>query len=254
MSKKKSQKKLIAPKKSKAGRSHGKITVRHRGGGHKKKYRLVDFSRLDFLDIPAKIEEIEYDPNRNSRIARLIYKNGARSYILAHNKAKVNDSVICSEKAPAKPGNRMKLENIPAGTFVYNIETLPDAGGKLVRSAGNYAQLTAIEKKYAQLIMPSKETRLILSNCFATIGQLSNPQANTVKLRKAGQSRWRGIRPTVRGSAMNPVDHPHGGGEGRSPVGLKHPKTPWGKPAMGKKTRRKKYSDRLIVKTRKRKK
>jgi len=142
------------------------------------------------------------------------------------------------------------LENIPAGTSVYNVEIMPERGGKLARSAGNYAQLTAKEKKYAQLIMPSKEIRLILAKCFASIGQLSNPQANTKKLRKAGQNRWRGIRPTVRGSAMNPVDHPHGGGEGRSPIGLKHPKTPWGKPALGKKTRKKKYSDRLIVKRR----
>ena len=145
----------------------------------------------------------------------------------------------------------MRLENIPTGTFIYNIETRPGQGGKLVRSAGNYAQLTAIEKKYAQIILPSKEVRLILIKCFASICQLSNPQANTKKLRKAGQSRWRGIRPTVRGSAMNAVDHPHGGGEGRSPIGLKHPKTPWGKPALGKRTRRKKYSDKLIVKRRK---
>jgi len=250
MAKTKPLKKLLTPRKSKAGRSYGKITVRHRGGGHKRRYRLVDFQRLDMLGISAKVESLEYDPNRSCLVARILYANGKRSYILAPDKLKENDEVIVAESAPIKLGNRMRLENIPAGTSVYNIETMPGQGGKLVRSAGNYAQLTAKEKKYVQLIMPSKEIRLVLAKCFASIGQLSNPQANTKKLRKAGQKRWRGIRPTVRGSAMNPVDHPHGGGEGRSPIGLKHPKTPWGKPAMGKKTRKKKYSDRLIVKRR----
>ncbi len=250
MTKIKPLKKLLTPRKSKAGRSHGKITVRHRGGGHKRRYRLVDFRRLAMLGISAKVESLEYDPNRSCLIAKILYANGKRSYILAPDKLNVSDKVITEESAPIKLGNRMRLENIPAGTFVYNIEIIPGQGGKLVRSAGNYAQLTAKEKKYAQLIMPSKEIRLVLTKCFASIGQLSNPQANTKKLRKAGQKRWRGIRPTVRGSAMNPVDHPHGGGEGRSPIGLKHPKTPWGKPALGKKTRKKKYSDRLIVKRR----
>jgi large subunit ribosomal protein L2 len=250
MAKTKPLKKLLAPRKSKAGRSHGKITVRHRGGGHKRRYRLVDFQRLAMLEIPAKVESLEYDPNRSCLIAKILYVNGKRSYILAPDKIKVGDKVVTAESAPIKLGNRMRLENIPTGTSVYNIETIPERGGKLARSAGNYAQLTAKEKKHAQLIMPSKEIRLVLTRCFASIGQLSNSQANTKKLRKAGQKRWRGIRPTVRGSAMNPVDHPHGGGEGRSPIGLKHPKTPWGKPAMGKKTRRKKYSDRLIVKRR----
>ena len=250
MSRVKPLKKLSKPKKSKAGRSRGRITVRHQGGGHKQKYRLIDFKRLDVLDIPATIEAIEYDPNRSCYIARVIYANGKRNYILAPDKLKMGDKIVAGDKVSVAPGNRMRLKNIPTGSFVYNIEIVPDTGGKLVRSAGNYAQLTAIEKKYAQLIMPSKETRLVLAKCFASIGQLSNPQANTKKLRKAGQKRWRGIRPTVRGSAMNPVDHPHGGGEGRSPIGLKHPKTPWGKPAMGKKTRKKKYSDKLIIKKR----
>ncbi len=244
-------KKLIKPKKSKAGRSRGKITVRHRGGGHKKKYRIIDFKRLLYKGIPATVEAIEYDPNRSAFIARILYKNGARSYVLAPNELTVGDQIVSDEKAEVKVGNRMRLENIPTGTLVYNIEILPEQGGKLARSAGNYAQLMAKEGKYAQLLMPSKEIRLILAKCFATIGQVSNPQANTKKLRKAGQNRWRGIRPTVRGSAMNPVDHPHGGGEGRSPIGLKHPKTPWGKPALGKKTRKKKYSDKLIVRRRK---
>jgi large subunit ribosomal protein L2 len=251
MPKLKPLKKLTVGKKSNAGRSHGKITVRHKGGGHKQRYRLVDFSRIKNIDIPAKVEAIEYDPNRNTSIARILYKNGLRNYILAPDKTKVGDTLICQDKAPIALGNRMRLENIPAGTFIYNIETRPQQGGKLVRSAGNYAQLTAIEKKYAQIILPSKEVRLILIKCFASIGQLSNPQANTIKLRKAGQSRWRGIRPTVRGSAMNAVDHPHGGGEGRSLIGLKGPKTPWGKPALGKRTRKKKYSDKMIVRRRK---
>ena len=251
MAKQKPLKRLTVGKKSKAGRSHGRITVRHKGGGHKQSYRLVDFSRLKKIDVSARVESIEYDPNRNTSIARILYKDGSRSYVLAPDKTVAGDTLICQDKAPVKLGNRMHLENIPSGTFIYNIETRPKQGGKLVRSAGNYAQLTAIEKKYAQIILPSKEVRLILTKCFASIGQLSNPQANTKKLRKAGQSRWRGIRPTVRGSAMNAVDHPHGGGEGRSPIGLKGPKTPWGKPALGKKTRKKKYSDRLIVKRRK---
>ena len=252
MTKVKPFKKLLKYKKESAGRSHGKITVRHRGGGHKKQYRLIDFKRLQFINIPAKVETIEYDPNRSGLIARIVYKNGARSYILAPHQLKVNDEIITAEKAPLQLGNRMILENIPTGTFVYNIETIPKQGGRLARSAGNYAQLMAKEGKYAQLLMPSKEIRLVLNKCFASIGQVSNPQIGTRKLRKAGQNRWRGIRPTVRGSAMNPVDHPHGGGEGRSPIGLKHPKTPWGKPALGKKTRKKKYSDRLIIKRRKR--
>ena len=251
MAKNKPLKQLTTGKRSKAGRSKGKITVRHKGGGHKRKYRLVDFLRIGKIDVPARVESIEYDPNRNTSIARILYKDGSRSYILAPDKTKVGDTVICQDETPVKLGNRMRLGNIPTGTFIYNIETRPGQGGKLVRSAGNYAQLTAIEKKYAQIILPSKEVRLILAKCFASIGQLSNPQANTKKLRKAGQSRWRGIRPTVRGSAMNAVDHPHGGGEGRSPIGLKGPKTPWGNPALGKRTRRKKYSDRLIVKRRK---
>jgi len=251
MSRIKPLKKLTKTKKEKAGRSNGRITVWHRGGGHKRKYRLIDFNCLKNIDIKAKIEQIEYDPNRNCRIARVLYQNGERNYILAPDGLKIGDSVICQEKAPIKTGNRMRLENIPTGTFVYCIELIPEQGGKLVRSAGNYAQLTAKEKEYAQIILPSKEVRLVLSRCYASIGQLSNPQANTIKLRKAGQSRWRGIRPTVRGSAMNPVDHPHGGGEGRTPIGLKGPKTPWGKPALGKRTRnKKKYSSRLIIQRR----
>ena len=244
-------KKLLRVKKNHAGRSHGRITVRHKGGGHKQKYRIVDFSNLTKLNIPARVEQIEYDPNRSTFIARIIYTNGQKNYILSPCDLKIDDIVLTADKTSIAPGNRMRLENIPTGTFIYNIETIPGNGGKLVRSAGNYAQLMAKEGKYAQILMPSKEIRLVLAKCFASIGQLSNPQANTRKLRKAGQSRWRGIRPTVRGSAMNPVDHPHGGGEGRCPIGLKHPKTPWGKPALGKKTRkRKKYSERLIIKHR----
>ena len=245
---KKRFKKLIRPRKEKAGRSYGKITVRHRGGGHKKKYRLIDFKRKKALR--AKVETIEYDPNRSALIARIVYQDGERSYILAPHGLKEGDEVLAAEKAPLKIGNRMKMKNIPVGTWIYNIETRVGEGGKLVRSAGNYAQLTAKEGKYAQIVLPSKEIRLVPLEGFATIGQLSNPQASTQKLRKAGQVRWRGRRPHVRGAAMNPVDHPHGGGEGRAPVGLKHPKTPWGKPALGKKTRKKKYSDKLIIKRR----
>lgn len=250
----KKNKRFIKAKNVKSGRSRGKITVRHQGGGHKQKYRIIDFSRLKNKDIPAKIESIEYDPNRNALIASIVYENGARNYILAPHKAKVGDKIITSDKTSLKQGNRLRLENLSTGTFIYNIEIQPEQGGKLVRSAGNYAQMMGKEGKYVQLMMPSKEIRLVLGKCFATVGQVSNPQANTRKLYKAGQNRWRGIRPTVRGSAMNPVDHPHGGGEGRAPIGLKHPKTPWGKPALGKKTRKKKYSDKLIIKRRKRKK
>ena len=245
---------LLEIKKSKAGRSRGRITIRHRGGGHKKKYRLIDF-KMDKINIPAKIQSIEYDPNRSSYIALAIYKDGEKRYILAPQELKVGDEIINSDSVDLKPGNRMPLKNIPVGTFIYNVELIPGQGGKIVRSAGNSAQIMAIEGGYAHLTFPSGEVRMIPENCRASIGALSNPEHKFENLGKAGRMRWLGIRPTVRGSAMNPVDHPHGGGEGRAPIGLrKGPKTPWGKQAFGVKTRkRKKYSDKFIINRRKKK-
>ena len=250
-------KKLLKIKKSKAGRSkQGKITVRHKGGGHKRKYRLIDFKRLDKFGIPTKVKSIEYDPNRSSYIALIVYKDGEKRYILAPQDLKRDDEVIADEKTILKPGNRMALKNIPIGTFVYNVEIIPGQGGKIVRSAGASAQVSAVEGGYAQLVFPSGEVRMILDKAMVSIGSLSNPEHGFVNLGKAGRSRWLGVRPTVRGSAMNPVDHPHGGGEGRSPIGIrKGPKTPWGKKAYGVKTRKKKkYSDKFILKRRKKKK
>lgn len=249
-------KKLLKIKKSRAGRSKGRITVRHKGGGHKRKYRVIDFKRLDKLGIPAKVESIEYDPNRSCFIALIGYQDGEKSYILAPQDLKKGDEIIADEKTSLKVGNRMLLKNIPVGTFIYNIELNPGQGGKIVRAAGNNAQVMAIEGGYAQLTLPSGEIRMVLEKAMASIGTLSKPEHTFVNLGKAGRKRWLGIRPTVRGSAMNPVDHPHGGGEGRAPIGLrKGPKTPWGKQAFGVKTRKKKkYSDKFIIKRRKKKK
>jgi large subunit ribosomal protein L2 len=249
-------KKLLKVKKTKAGRLKGKITVRHKGGGHKRKYRIVDFKRLDKLGLPAKVESIEYDPNRSCHIALVSYKDGEKRYILAPQDLKKDDEIIADEKTPLKPGNRMLLKNIPIGTFVYNIELLPGQGGKIVRSAGDSAQVMAIEGGHAQLTLPSGEVRMAPEKAMASIGALSNPEHGFVKLGKAGRKRWLGIRPTVRGSAMVPADHPHGGGEGRAPVGLrKGPKTPWGRKAYGVRTRKKKkYSDKFIIKRRRKKK
>jgi len=245
---------LLVAKKSEAGRSRGRITIRHRGGGGRKKYRIVDF-KMDKFNIPAKVKSIEYDPNRSSFIALVFYKDGEKRYILAPQELKVGDEIITGELVSLKPGNRMPLKNIPIGTFVYNIELISGRGGKIARSAGNSAQVMAIEGGYAQLTLPSGEVRMVPENCMASIGFLSNPEHKFENLGKAGRLRWLGIRPTVRGSAMNPVDHPHGGGEGRAPIGLrKGPKTPWGKQAFGIKTRkRKKYSDKFIIKRRKKK-
>lgn len=245
--------KLIIPKPKRAGRSKGKITVRHKGGGAKRLYRVVDFKRGK-LDIPAKVRALEYDPNRTADIALIAYADGQKSYILAPFGLKVGDEVISAEKVPLKPGNRMKLANVPVGTSVYNVELKPLGGGELVRSAGSSAQVLAKEGKYVHLKLPSGEKRLVLKESMASIGQVSRPKHNLKKLRKAGQSRWRRIRPTVRGSAMSPRDHPHGGGEGKQPIGLKHPKTPWGKPALGYRTRKKhKLSDKYIIQRRKKK-
>lgn len=252
ITKAKPEKKLTVKLKKKSGRSRGKITVRHRGGGHKRKYRLIDW-KMDRLDTPMKVIAIEYDPNRNARIALVEYADGDRRYIIAPALVTVGEELVFSkEKVEAKPGNRMPLERIPAGTGIFNIELEPGKGAKLVRAAGTLATIQAVEGKYAQLKMPSGEIRLIRRESMATVGQVSNPDHRLQRLGKAGRSRHLGRRPSVRGTAMNPVDHRHGGGEGAQPIGLKRPVTPWGKPALGVRTRnKKKSSSKLIIKRRK---
>lgn len=253
LTKKKPEKTLLRPLLGPVGRSHGKITTRHRGGGHKRMYRLIDFKQYRF-DEPARVEAIEYDPNRSCFIALVSYPNGDKSYILAPDGIKVGDVVISSQKKIVfKIGNRLPLKYLPAGTEVFNIEMTPASGGKLVRSAGVLARVLACENGYSQILLPSGEKRMLPENCLATIGQLSNPEHNTEVLGKAGKTRWHGRRPVVRGTAMSPRDHPHGGGEGRSLTGLrKGPKTPWGKLAHGVKTRKKrKPSGRFIIQRRK---
>ena len=247
ITKKTPEKSLLAVKKSKAGRNaQGKITVRHQGGGNRNKYRIIDFKR-NKLDMEATVVGIEYDPNRTANIALIKYADGTLAYIIAPKGLTNGDKVISSERADIKPGNAMKLENIPVGTLVHNVELNPGQGAKLVRVAGQSAQLMAKEGKYAHLRLPSGEMRLVLANCKATIGVIGNEEHENVKLGKAGKTRYLGIRPTVRGSAMNPNDHPHGGGEGKSPIGHAGPLTPWGKPALGYKTRAKhKKSNRLF--------
>ena len=253
LSKKKPEKKLLLFLKKKAGRnSAGRITVRHRGGGVKRLYRVIDFGQ-EKLDVKGKVLALEYDPNRTAFIALISYEDNDKRYVLAPVGLKKNDKVICSDKAEIEIGNRMKLENIPPGTDVYNVELEPGKGGKIVRSAGTSSQILVHEGRYTHLKMPSGEIRKIFKDCFASVGQTSNPKKRFENLKKAGRRRLKGWRPTVRGTAMNPIDHPHGGGSGRSPIGMKHPKTPWGKPALGPKTRRKKWTDKLIVKGRKRK-
>lgn len=251
---KKPEKSLLGAQKSKAGRSWGKISVRHQGGGHKQRYRIIDF-RQDKFNIPGKIAAIEKDPIRSAFIALINYKDGEKRYILATEGMKAGMEIMCSPNAPIKLGNRTKVKNIPAGTTISNVELFPGRGGQSVRSAGSGAILTAVEGVTAQIKMASGEIRLVSSECYATIGQVSNFEYNTINIGKAGKSRWMGKRPAVRGTVMNPVDHPHGGGEGRQGVGLKHPKTPWGKPALGKKTRKKKrYSNKFIIKRREKRK
>lgn len=253
LTKKKPEKKLLLPVRKKAGRGNtGRITVRHKGGGVKRHYRIIDFGQ-EKLNIPAKVIALEYDPNRTGFIALLEYEDKDRRYILAPQKLKVGDQIIISEKAELKPGNRIKLKNIPVGTEIHNIELEPGRGGKLARGAGTAAQVLALEGGYVHFKMPSGEVRKVPEECFASIGAISHPEWRFTKIGKAGRSRLRGIRPTVRGSAMIPPDHPHGGGEGRAPIGLKHPKTPWGKPALGVKTRRKKWTDKYIIQRRKKK-
>jgi len=242
---------LVRGIRKRAGRNYrGKITVRHRGGGHKRRYRLIDFRR-DKFDIPGRVASIEYDPNRSARIALVVYADGEKRYIIAPLGLRVGDNVMSGQRTEIRPGNTLPLSAIPLGTMVHNIELQPGRGGQLVRSAGTSAQLLAKEgTQYAILRLPSGEERLIRQNCLATIGQVGNVEHGNVKLGKAGRKRHLGIRPTVRGSAMNPNDHPHGGGEGRSPIGMPGPKTPWGKPALGKRTRRNKTTDKFIYRRR----
>ena len=250
ITKDKPERSLIVIGKNHAGRnSDGRITVRHRGGGERRYIRIVDMRR-DKIDVPAKVIAIEYDPNRTARIALVQYKDGEKRYILAPIGLKVNDSVVSGPKVEIRTGNAMPISNIPVGSTIHNIEMKPGKGGQLVRAAGSSAQLLAKEGDYAQIRLPSGEVRLILQTCYATIGQLGNLDHSNVKLGKAGRKRHLGIRPTVRGTAMSPRDHPHGGGEGRQPVGMPGPKTPWGKPALGYKTRSNKKTDKYIVRRR----
>ena len=254
LTKKKPEKKLLVRLKKRSGRgSSGRITVRHRGGGAKRHYRVIDFGQAK-INVPAKVVALERDPNRTSFIALLEYQDKDKKYIIAPHDLKVGDEIIIADNADIKTGNRMKLKNIPSGSDICNIEFEPGRCGKMVRGAGTAAKVLAQEGVYTHLKMPSGEIRKISGDCFATIGAVSYPEKRYVKLGKAGKSRWRGIRPTVRGTAMAPVAHPHGGGEGRSPIGMKHPKTPWGKPALGVKTRdKKKWTSKFILQRRKKK-
>ena len=243
------EKSLTEPLKKNAGRNkQGKITVRHQGGGNKIKYRIIDFKR-DKKDIPAKVTTVEYDPNRSAFIALLTYADGEKRYILCPLDLKVGDTVVAGENVDIKPGNTLPIKNIPVGTLIHNIEIKPGRGGQIARSAGMAAQLMAKEGAYAQIRLPSGEVRMIPMDACATIGTVGNTDHENVRIGKAGRQRHMGVRPSVRGVVMNPCDHPHGGGEGKSPVGMPAPVTPWGKPALGYKTRKhKKYSNRLIVK------
>ena len=251
ITKKTPEKSLLTVKKEKAGRnSYGRITVRHQGGGNRQKYRIIDFKRQK-EDMPATVVGIEYDPNRSANIALIKYEDGTLSYILAPIGLKDGDTVMSGVNADIKPGNCLKLENIPVGTMVHNIEINPGQGGKLVRAAGQEAQLMAKEGKYAHVRLPSGEMRLVMARCRATIGTIGNSDHENVKVGKAGKTRHLGKRPEVRGSAMNPVDHPHGGGEGKAPIGHAGPMTPWGKPALGYKTRKNSRTDKFIAKRRK---
>ncbi len=241
---------LIIPLRKKGGRNaHGRVTVRHRGGGHRRFIRIVDFKR-DKVGVPARVAAIEYDPNRTARLALLFYADGAKRYIIAPLGVKVGDTLMSGPEAEIRDGNSLPISNIPVGTMIHNIEMKEGKGGQMVRSAGASAQLLAKEGDYAQIRLPSGEVRLIRQGCYATIGQVGNVDHSNIKLGKAGRKRHMGIRPTVRGSAMNPNDHPHGGGEGRQPIGMPGPKSPWGKPTLGYKTRRNKDTNKYIVRRR----
>ena len=251
ITKKKPEKSLVVSLKKNSGRNNeGRITVRHRGGANKRKYRIIDFKR-DKDNVPAKVAAIEYDPNRTANIALLHYRDGEKRYIIAPHGLQVGDTVVSGEDVDIKVGNALPLRNIPTGTIIHNIELYPGRGGQLVRAAGNAAQLMAKEGDFAQIRLPSGEVRMVRLECRATIGQVGNLDHENISIGKAGRKRHMGIRPTVRGSAMNPVDHPHGGGEGKAPVGRPAPVTPWGKPTLGYKTRKKnKESDKYIIKRR----
>lgn len=241
---------LTSPRKRQGGRNvHGRVTVRHRGGGHRRQLRKVDFKRKKH-GIPAKVAAIEYDPNRSARLALLFYADGEKRYIVAPMDLKVGDRVMSGPEAEIRPGNSLPLEKIPLGTVVHNIELKEGKGGQMARSAGTGAQLLGKEGVYAALRLPSGEVRSVRLTCYATIGEVGNPDHNNIKLGKAGRKRYLGIRPTVRGSAMSPRDHPHGGGEGRQGIGLPGPKSPWGKPTLGKKTRRNKSTNKYIIRRR----
>ena len=252
LTKKKPEKSLLAKKMSKAGRNNrGVITIRHRGGGHKKRYRIIDFKR-NKSEIEAKVASIEYDPNRNARIALLHYTDGEKRYILHPKKLEIGSVVVSGPQAPIEIGNALPLSSVPLGTSIHNVELIPGRGGQIIRSAGTSAQVVAKEGNFVTLKMPSGEVRLVHNRCYATIGEVGNAEDKNLVLGKAGRKRWLGIRPTVRGVVMNPCDHPHGGGEGRSPIGRAKPVTPWGMPALGIKTRRNnKYSDFCIIRKRK---
>nr|YP_009392725.1 ribosomal protein L2 [Bostrychia tenella]ARW61287.1 ribosomal protein L2 [Bostrychia tenella] len=252
ITKNKPEKKLLRKKHSPKGHNNrGIITSRHRGGGHKKRYRIIDFKR-NKNNITGKVKNIEYDPNRNARIALIYYKDGEKRYILHPRSLKIGHTVVSGTNVPIEVGNSLPLENIPLGTAVHNIEIRPHKGGQIVRAAGTYAQIVAKEGNYITLKLPSTEVRNINKKCYATIGQIGNIDASNIKIGKAGRNRWLSRRPHVRGVVMNPIDHPHGGGEGKSPIGKIHPVTPWGKPALGQKTRnKKKYSNKYILRRRK---
>lgn len=250
ITKSKPERSLIVIRKANAGRNNqGRITVRHQGGDTRQYIRIIDFKR-DKRDIPAKVAAIEYDPNRTARLALLHYADGEKRYIIAPIGLKVNDTIVSGANVEIRPGNSLPISNIPVGTLVHNIELKEGKGGQLVRSAGTSAQLLAKEGDYAQIRMPSGEVRLVLQKCYATIGQVGNSDHSNIKIGKAGRKRHMGIRPTVRGTAMNPHDHPHGGGEGRQPVGMPGPKSPWGKPTRGYRTRRNKMTNKFIVRRR----
>lgn len=244
------EKSLLRPLKKQAGRNfRGKITVRHRGGGHKRRYRLIDFKR-DKFGVPGRVDSIEYDPNRSARIALVVYVDGDKRYIVAPLGLKVGDMIMSGAQAEVRVGNALPISNIPVGTTIHNIELHVGKGGQLVRAAGTSAQLLAKEGRYAHIRLPSGEVRLVSVQCMATIGQVGNTEHGNITLGKAGRKRWLGFRPSVRGSAMDPNSHPHGGGEGRSPIGMPGPKSPWGKPTLGYKTRRNKSTDKWIVRRR----
>ena len=253
ITKSKPERSLLLPLRKQGGRNaQGRVTVRHRGGGHRRSVRMVDFKR-DKHDIPAKIAAIEYDPNRTARLALLHYADGEKRYIVAPLGLRVGDAVMSGPNAELRPGNALPISSIPVGTTIHNVELREGKGGQLVRSAGSSAQLLAKEGDFAQIRMPSGEVRLVRQVCYATIGQIGNVDHSNIKLGKAGRKRHLGIRPTVRGTAMSPRDHPHGGGEGRQPIGLPGPKSPWGKPTLGYKTRRNKQTDKYIVRRRSKK-